>query len=188
MEARYNKQGQKLYPFSMLKNGHNIELAYNHLYLLTHEDEETMFEEGLLRVPDETYDSYDRLSELYGAAIGTPIYWCIGKDYADLKEYSMWAELYRDGAARRHRFDPDEEEPICNYKIRYASKADGSEKEEIWTGKWSDGMKYLQVLRKQGYAIKEAAETNDQPAAKKGSWLQSKNNQKEEKELHHGRQ
>lgn len=82
---------EKRYPFSMRKYGHNIELAYNHLYIIMRE-----MEDGEREWDDKVIDSYYELSDLYEKAIGNAVYWATGKEYGKLQEYSAWAECYRD--------------------------------------------------------------------------------------------
>ena len=82
--------GEKRYPFSMLKYGHNIELAYNHLKIAVCE-----MEMGDREWDDKTVESLEVLSDLYEKAICCPIYWATGKEYGLLKEYSEWAEWHR---------------------------------------------------------------------------------------------
>lgn len=86
-----NKNGEKLYPFSMIKNGHNVELAYNHQFCICDD-----MENGIIPYDQKAFDYFERLSEVYAKAMGNPIYWCIGKEYAILKEASVWATCYRD--------------------------------------------------------------------------------------------
>ena len=82
---------QKLYPFSMRRDGHNIELAYNHLYTIVKE----MYD-GSREWDQKVIDSYNELCELYSNAICHPVYWATGKEYGKLKEYSMWSICHRD--------------------------------------------------------------------------------------------
>lgn len=82
---------EKRYPFSMRRYGHNIELAYNHLFIITKE-----MESGEREWDDTTFKEYEELSDLYAKAIGCPVYWATGKEYGKLQEYSIWAENYRD--------------------------------------------------------------------------------------------
>lgn len=81
----------KLYPFSMLRNGHNIELAYNHQHTICHE-----MEMGERPWDDKAFENLEDISEVYGHAIGNAIYWCNGKEYAKLRDWSAWAECHRD--------------------------------------------------------------------------------------------
>lgn len=83
--------GVKRYPFLMLKYGHNIELAYNHLKIIECE----MFD-GEREWDDKAIESLERLCNLYEKAMGCGIYWATGEEYAMLKEYSIWTEMYRD--------------------------------------------------------------------------------------------
>ena len=81
----------KKYPFSMRKYGHNIELAYNHLYIIVHEmqDHEREWD-------DKVVEQFEQLQEIYANAMGCPVYFATGKEYGILKEASTWAECYRD--------------------------------------------------------------------------------------------
>ena len=83
--------GVKRYPFSMIKYGHNIELAYNRLKIAEYE----MFD-GEREWDDKVIESLERLCSVYEKAIGYSIYWATGEEYGLLKEYSIWAEMYRD--------------------------------------------------------------------------------------------
>lgn len=82
----------KRYPFSMRKYGHNIELAYNHQWLICRE-----MEDGEREWKNEAFEYLDKLSEVYANAMGSPVYFATGKEYGILKEASLWAEHYRDG-------------------------------------------------------------------------------------------
>ena len=90
-QTRYNKKGEKLYPFNMLKNGHNIELAYNRQYIICEE-----MKDGERAWNDEAFEYFDKLSEVYACAMGHPVFWATGKQYGILKEASAWAVCYRD--------------------------------------------------------------------------------------------
>ena len=92
-EIRRNAKGEKLYPFSMRKEGHNIELAYNHMYCIVHD----MYH-GDREWNQKTVDFYEKLTEIYGKAMGCPIYWATGKEYGFLREVSAWAVCHRDEA------------------------------------------------------------------------------------------
>ena len=161
MANRFDKNGNKLYPISAAKHGHNWELAYNHLYLLTQEDEDTMREEGLLRIPDETYESYDRLNEIRP---GPGTSWVTGKVYGELIEYSAWAEEYRGSTHFSWNPSMDEPEPCENWKIKYYPKDQpADQKEEIFFGTWTAGRERLKDLRKNGYQIADARRTDEGP-------------------------
>ena len=92
METRRNAKGEKLYPFNMRKYGHNIELAYNHQWLICQE-----MDDGEREYNDKAFEYRDKLGEVYANAIGHAIYFATGKEYGILKEASVWAECYRDG-------------------------------------------------------------------------------------------
>jgi hypothetical protein len=83
--------GVKRYPFSMLRYGHNIELAYNHLKII-----ECEMWNGEREWDDKVIESLERLYSVYEKAIGCGIYWATGEEYELLKEYSVWVEMYRD--------------------------------------------------------------------------------------------
>ena len=92
MENKYNSKGEKLYPFSMRKYGHNIELAYNRQWLICKE-----MEEGEREWSDDAFTWLDKLESVYSVAMGHAIYWATGKEYGILKEASVWADTYRGG-------------------------------------------------------------------------------------------
>ena len=87
---------QKLYPFSMRKYGHNIELAYNHQWLICRE-----MEDGERKFDRSAFDHLNKLEDAYSQAIGNAVAWVDGKTYAVLKEASLWAECYRDSRNRK---------------------------------------------------------------------------------------
>lgn len=93
--VKRNSKGEKLYPFSMRKYGHNIELAYNHQKIICWE-----MEDGERPWDDKAFDWLEKLGEAYGHAAGAPIAWVTGKDYGILQDASGWAECYRDGRNR----------------------------------------------------------------------------------------
>ena len=82
---------EKLYPFSMGKNGHNIELAYNNQHIICDE-----MEMGERPWDDKAFDLLKEISDLYANAIGNLIYWCPYKEWLKLTELSAWAECHRD--------------------------------------------------------------------------------------------
>lgn len=88
--VRRNSKGEKLYPFSMLKYGHNIELAYNHQWIICQE-----MIDGERDWDEKAFENRDRITEVYENAIGNAIYWATGKEYAILRDASVWAECYR---------------------------------------------------------------------------------------------
>jgi hypothetical protein len=72
----------------MKANGHNIQLAYNHLRLAADGSAEAM-------------ERFQRLAEVYARAIATPVYWATGQEYGILKDASAWAVCYRDSMNNR---------------------------------------------------------------------------------------
>lgn len=89
---------QKLYPFSMEKNGHNIELAFNRSYILMC-DAET---DGDYDRADEYASAHEKISTVYDELLGyRPNYNGVimipGKLLAQAKEISLLAEQIRDG-------------------------------------------------------------------------------------------
>lgn len=85
----------KRYPFSMRKYGHNIELAYNHQWIICREMEDHEREWD-----DKAFEYFDKLSEVYANAMGHSVYFATGKEYGILKEASVWAEMHRNGEIR----------------------------------------------------------------------------------------
>lgn len=81
----------KKYPFSMRKYGHNIELAYNHQWLICKE-----MEDGEREFNRDAFEHLEKLSDAYAKAVGNAIAWVDGKTYGILSEASAWAESYRD--------------------------------------------------------------------------------------------
>lgn len=90
-QIKRDSNGNKLYPFNMMKYGHNIELAYNCQYIICQE-----MEDNERKWDDKAFEYYDALGDVYAAAMGHPIFWCTGKQYGILKEASVWADCYRD--------------------------------------------------------------------------------------------
>ena len=86
----------KKYPFSMMKYGHNIELAYNHQKNICSE-----MEDGERPWDKKAFEWMEKLETAYSLAIGNGIAWVDGKTYAVLKDASTWAECYRDRRNRR---------------------------------------------------------------------------------------
>ena len=86
----------KLYPFSMRKYGHNIELAYNHQWNICRE-----MEDGEREFDTKAFEWMNKLSDAYAKAIGNPVAWVDGETYSILKEASVWAESYRDSKNAR---------------------------------------------------------------------------------------
>ena len=89
--TRTDANGRKLYPFNMARYGHNIELAYNHQWLICRE-----MEDGERDWDKAAFAHLERLENAYTAAIGNGIAWVDGKTYGVLKEASLWADCYRD--------------------------------------------------------------------------------------------
>ena len=90
-EIKRNNKGEKLYPFSMIKYGHNIELAYNHQWIICRE-----MEDGEREWDQKAFTWMNRLEEAYSLAIGHGIAWVNGKTYSVLKDANAWAMVYRD--------------------------------------------------------------------------------------------
>lgn len=81
----------KLYPFSFIKHGHNIELAYNHQWLICREmkDGERPYEQS-------AFDHFNAMLEVLERTGQTGVVWVSGKDWALLNDLSAWAVCYRD--------------------------------------------------------------------------------------------
>lgn len=82
---------QKLYPFSFLKYGHNIELAYNHQWLICRE-----MEDGERPYEQSAFDHLRRIADLLSITGTAGVVWVTGKVYGELVDLSTWAECYRD--------------------------------------------------------------------------------------------
>ena len=76
----------KKYPFSMKKEGHNIQLAYDYLLCKAYDDTLT----------DKELEMFERLRELYAETIGEPVAWLAGPDYGFMRDVAAWAVIYRD--------------------------------------------------------------------------------------------
>lgn len=81
----------KRYPFSFIKNGHNIELAYNHQWLICEE-----MRDGERPYDQKAFDHMQNILDVLERTGTTGIAWCSGKDWAFLKDLCMWAYVYRD--------------------------------------------------------------------------------------------
>ena len=84
----------------MRRYGHNIELAYNHQWIICDE-----MEDGEREYDTKAFDWKQKLEDAYCTAQfrtdANGIAWVDGKTYAILKDASAWAEMYRDGRARQ---------------------------------------------------------------------------------------
>ena len=95
MENMKNAKGEKLYPFSMKKYGHDIEYAYNFL--------RNVYDEMLVgekEWDDNTYYSFESIRDIYSRAISAPVFWATGKEIGNLKRWALWAESRRAGLNR----------------------------------------------------------------------------------------
>lgn len=84
----------------MRRYGHNIELAYNHQWIICNE-----MEEGEREFKKEAFELFEKISDTYCSAKANTdangIAWVNGKTYGLLKELSVWADAYRDGRIKR---------------------------------------------------------------------------------------
>ena len=80
----------KKYPFSFIKEGHNIELAYNHQWLICRamEDGERPYDQSAFDNLHDMLDVFDRTG-LSG------VVWVSGADYGKLHDWATWAVCYR---------------------------------------------------------------------------------------------
>lgn len=90
-EIRRNNKGEKLYPFSMRKYGHNIELAYNHQHNICDD-----MESGIIAWDNKAFEWMDKLSDAYANAIGSAVAWVNWETLSVLRDANAWAICYRD--------------------------------------------------------------------------------------------
>lgn len=95
---------QKLYPFSLKKNQHNIELAYNRLFNLMRDAEL----EGDYVLAEKYEAAFERISNVYDEIMGyfPNCYGVImipGKLLSEAKEISFLAEQIRDGLIMQYK-------------------------------------------------------------------------------------
>lgn len=88
---------QKLYPFSMRKNAHNIELAFNRSYILMHDADM----DGNRELAEKYEFIHEKISAVYSELLCyRPNYYGVimisGKLFAAAKEISVLAEQIRD--------------------------------------------------------------------------------------------
>ena len=88
-EIRRNEKGEKLYPFSMSKHGHDIQLAYDVQTSLCYD--------MINRTVDWDDKAFDRHQALSWAMTlqSDSVVWVTGKEYAFLKETVIMAGNYR---------------------------------------------------------------------------------------------
>ena len=81
----------KKYPFSFIKEGHNIELAYHHQWIICQEmkDGERPYEQAAFDNLHDMLDVFDR------TGLGGGV-WVSGEDYGKLRNWATWACCYRD--------------------------------------------------------------------------------------------
>ena len=91
-----NSKGEKLYPFSMKKHGHDLEFAYNHQWLICRE-----MEDGDREWDDRAFERLETIEKAYLKYIGYEIVYVTGKNYGLLRDLCAWAENYR--AERKFR-------------------------------------------------------------------------------------
>lgn len=90
---------KKLYPFSMNKYGHNIELAYNRQWRICEEmlRGERKYDEKAFEWKDELTEAYLKMMSCSDNGL---ISWVDGHTYGILREANVWAETYRDSKRR----------------------------------------------------------------------------------------
>lgn len=95
---------QKLYPFSMKKNGHNIELAFNRSFNLMRDAEM----DGNYELAEKYEDAHEKISTIYSEIMGyrPNCYGVImipGKLLGEVKEITLLAEQIRDGLNMQYK-------------------------------------------------------------------------------------
>lgn len=81
----------KRYPFSFIKNGHNVMLAYNHQWLICRE-----MEDGERPYEQEAFDHLHKIVDTLERTGEGGVVWVSGEDWAFLTDLSAWAVCYRD--------------------------------------------------------------------------------------------
>lgn len=94
----------KLYPFSMKKNGHNIELAFNRSYNLMHD----ALINGDYELAEKYENAHEKISQVYSDLMGYPVdsrgvILIPGKLIGQAKEISLLAEQIRDGLNMQYK-------------------------------------------------------------------------------------
>lgn len=91
-ENRVDENGNKLYPFSLEKNAHNIEFRYNRIKNIL----DDMYI-GEIKATEQEIEKLEaeqeKVFEVYNMMFGAPssIIWLTGKQYSIAKECVIWA-------------------------------------------------------------------------------------------------
>ena len=95
MADRFNKAGQKLYPFSTWKHGINFQLVHDVCFNRMRD-----MENGYIPMDESEYNRLEVLFEKAGdlLLIPTPIAWLTGPQYAEAKRISEMGVEHRMGA------------------------------------------------------------------------------------------
>ena len=98
--VRTNRHGEKMYPFSFQKHGHDIEFRINRLYLSLRdmEDHETPWDDAAY---DQMVAEKEKLEEALGYCSG-PVSFIPGRLYGAVKEAVFWAGNTRAETAIEH--------------------------------------------------------------------------------------
>ncbi len=98
--VRVSRSGEKMYPFSFQKHGHDIEFRINRLYLTIRdmEDHETPWDEAAY---DQMVSEKENLEEVLGYCDG-PVSFIPGRLYGTVKDAIFWAGNTRAETAIEH--------------------------------------------------------------------------------------
>lgn len=105
-EAKFDKEGNKLYPFSLEKNAHNVEFRYNRISCVL--DDMYMGEiEATSEEIDKLEAEKEKVFEVYNMMFGagSSIIWLTGKQYNVARECVIWATETRAETQIQKRFD-----------------------------------------------------------------------------------
>ena len=81
----------KRYPFSFIKHGHDVELAYNHQWLICDD-----MRKGVRPYEQSAFDHLNAIIDVLSRTGHCGVVWVSGKDFAFLRDLSAWAVCYRD--------------------------------------------------------------------------------------------
>lgn len=106
-EQRYDREGNKLYPFSVRKHQHDIEFRYNRLSNEIR-DMQTAPEFGGRKHTVEEFDkAWNELEDLKVVRervfIPYPVAWLTGKEYRIARDCVAWAQTTRDNTQAQRR-------------------------------------------------------------------------------------
>ena len=91
-EIKRNSKGEKLYPFSMGKHGHDVLLAYNAQKLMCWD-----MLDGVRKMNSKAFEIRDMLGELLANYQSEKVAWVTGEELNTLKLCVFFADDFRSG-------------------------------------------------------------------------------------------